>query len=194
MNSFSKPSLILASTSVYRKELLSKLGFPFLAEKPTFNEDSAKSENTHLAPAELCIFLGQGKARSLATAQNCIVGSDQMAVLAGERLGKPGNLEKAITQLTKMQGKSHELLTSVTVIYKGQEKSFLDKTILKMRPLSLKEIERYLHLDQPFDCAGSYKIEKHGISLFENIQTEDFTAIPGLPLLKLGKILREFGY
>jgi septum formation protein len=194
MSSLQKPSMILASTSVYRKELLLKLGMPFSCEKPKFNEDSAKLQNNHLAPADLCLFLGEEKAKSLSTDQNCVIGGDQMAVLTGDRLDKPGSFEKAKIQLEKMQGKTHELLTAVTVIFKGNKKSFLDRTLLKMRPLTGAEIEKYLLRDEPFDCAGSYKIEKHGISLFDSIQTEDFTAIQGLPLLKLAKILREFGY
>jgi septum formation protein len=188
------PKLILASTSIYRQELLTRLGIPFQAEKPSFDEDSVKKSHSHLKIDDLCRLLAKGKAQSLSTPENCVIGSDQMAVLEGQRLGKPGNYENALAQLLKMQGKSHELLTSVTVFFKGEEHSLLDRTILKMRPLASVEIEKYLKLDQPFDCAGSYKIEKHGISLFEKIQTEDFTAIPGLPLIKLGKILRELGY
>ncbi len=161
--------LILASTSIYRKELLSKLGISFEVRKPLFDEDSAKLEVSWLKPAELCLFLGKEKARSLANAQNCVIGSDQMLVLGSQILGKPGTVEKARAQLQQMQGREHELLTSVSVFFQGQEHSFLHRAHMKMLPLSEAQIHTYVEADQPLDCAGSYKIEKQGLALFEKI-------------------------
>lgn len=188
--------IVLASTSPYRKELLLKLGLPFTAERPGFDEDSAKldAKIQSLPAKQLCLFLGQEKAKSLAKNDNCVIGGDQMLVLDGMILGKPGTKDKAFSQLQKMQGRSHELLTSVSVYHHLQPQSFVNITRMQMAPLSDTQIRDYLELDQPLDCAGSYKIEKHGIALFEKIETEDFTAIQGLPLLQLGQILRKLGY
>ncbi len=184
--------LVLASTSPYRKELLSKLGLPFVAERPLFDEDSAKTQP--MLADQLCQFLGQEKARSLAKADNCVIGGDQMLVLGTEILGKPGTKENACQQLQKMQGRTHELLTSVSIYHQLHLHQFLNRTRLTMTPLSAEQIQNYVNLDLPLDCAGSYKIEKHGITLFEKIETEDFTAIQGLPLLNLSQILRKLGY
>ena len=188
--------LVLASTSRYRKELVQRLGLKldrdFVALAPSFDEDQAKISN--LKAHDLCLFLGQEKARSLATSDNCVVGSDQMLVLREQILGKPGTEAAAIEQLMSLQGQEHELLTSLTVYYQLQKVQILDVTKMTMQTLQRSQVESYVHMDQPLDCAGSYKIEKNGISLFERIQTEDFTAIQGLPLLALSKILRQFGY
>jgi len=188
--------LVLASTSPYRKELLSKLGIAFEAQKPLFDEDSAKNQELTkaLPPQELCLFLGQEKARSLATDKNCVIGGDQMLVLDKKILGKPKSAEKAFDQLNQMQGRSHELLTSVTVFHQLKKLQFINITQMQMSSLNPEQIKNYIQRDQPLDCAGSYKIEKNGISLFEKIETEDFTAIQGLPLLMLGKILKKLGY
>ena len=184
--------LVLASTSIYRHELLTKLGLPFQSVKPNFDEETAKT--TKQKPRDLCLFLGQEKARSLSTAENCVIGSDQMVVLDDQILGKPGSISQACLQLKKMSGKKHELLTSVSIYYQGQEHSHLNITSMTMQTLSEEQILKYVQLDQPLDCAGSYKIEKNGISLFDKIETDDFTAIQGLPLLKVSQILRKFGY
>lgn len=185
--------LVLASTSVYRKTLLAQLGLPFDTQAPAFNEETAKF-SFQGSKYDLCLLLAQGKAKSLATEQNCVIGSDQMALLDSETLGKPKNKENAIQQLLKMQGRTHELITSVSVFFQNKEVQFLNKTRLKMKPLSTQQIENYLELDLPFDCAGSYKIEKHGISLMDKIETDDFTAIQGLPLIQLAQTLEGFGY
>jgi septum formation protein len=187
------PPLILASTSPYRKLLLQSLKIEFTAATPLFNEEEGKKK-FHGRPADLCIYLGQQKAKSLATGQNCVIGSDQMAVLGAEILGKPGNAKKAEEQLLLLQGKTHHLLTSLTVLFKGEEKTFLHKTELQMKELSRQEIRAYIDKDQPFDCAGSYKIEKAGRQLFEKIIGDDDSAIQGLPLKKVKEFLSEFGY
>lgn len=188
--------LVLASTSPYRKELLQRLGLKFEAQRPLFDEDSVKLSSVvkALPPDQLCLFLGTEKAKSLAQANNCVIGGDQMLVLNGEIIGKPGTSEKAISQLQKMQGKTHELLTSVSIFYRQEHHRFLNRTRMSMIPLTHEQIQHYVELDQPLDCAGSYKIEKHGITLFEKMETEDFTAIQGLPLLQLAQTLRQLGY
>lgn len=184
--------LILASTSIYRRELLSKLGIPFHFQKPLFDEE--KEKNINMSPQDWVSHLGREKARSLSSNLNCTVGGDQMVLLGNEILGKPGHRDQSLLQLSKMQGKTHELLTAVSVFYKGTERSFLNTTKMTMRKLSTSELESYVDLEKPFDCAGSYKIEKHGIILFEKIETTDFTAIQGLPLLELTQVLLDFGY
>ncbi len=188
--------LVLSSTSPYRKELLARLGLPFVTAKPLFNEESAKA--SFQSPEELCLYLGQEKAKSLGTADNCVIGGDQMLVLKDsqewEIFGKPGNFQKAFEQLSRLQGRSHELLTSVSVSYKRQLHQFMDRTKMYMLPLTENQIRKYLATDEPFDCAGAYKIEKSGIILFQRIDTKDFTAIQGLPLLKLAETLRHVGY
>jgi septum formation protein len=114
--------LVLASTSPYRRELLQRLGLPFTVQKPLFDEDSAKHTflEARPQPKELCRFLGCEKARSLSTLENCVIGGDQILVLGSQIFGKPGTTEKACAQLSHMQGKTHELLTSVTVFFHGQ--------------------------------------------------------------------------
>ena len=188
--------LVLASTSPYRKELLQRLGLKFEAQRPLFDADSGKLNSTIRAftPDQLCLYLGEEKAKSLAQSNNCVIGGDQILVLNDEILGKPGTNERAFSQLQKMQGKTHELLTSVSVFYQQKLHQFLNRTRMTMTPLTHDQIQHYVDLDQPLDCAGSYKIEKHGITLFEKIDTEDFTAIQGLPLLQLARTLRQLGY
>lgn len=184
--------LILASTSVYRKQQLSQLGFTFEANRPVCDEDAVKARIKD--PVELATTLAKMKAESLATADNCVIGGDQVGALGELILGKPKTFEKACEQLEKMSGRTHQLITAVCVIFKGKAYPILDVTTLHMRKLSRAEIEDYVRRDDPLDCAGSYKIEKSGIALFDKIESEDFTAIQGLPLMKLSKTLREIGF
>lgn len=188
--------LVLASTSAYRQELLQRLGMAFEAKKSLFDEDSAKLHEPakSLSPDQLCLYLGQEKARSLASDQNCVIGGDQMLVLDKKIFGKPGNILAACEQLQMLQGKTHELLTSVTVFHRMKMHQFIQKDLMHMLPLKSAQIEAYVQRDQALDCAGSYKIEKFGISLFEKIDTEDFTGIQGLPLIKLNQVLRSLGF
>lgn len=194
-----RPQILLASTSLYRKELLEKLCVSFTTEKPRFNEDTHKAEwlaahGPDFDPSELAMELAQKKAESLMTHENCVIGGDQMVTLDLQILGKPKTRERAIEQLQMMQGRTHQLITATYVYFKSQSTKILDITELTMRPLSRAQIETYVDIDQPFDCAGSYKIEKHGLSLFSEIKSEDFSGIQGLPLLKLSKVLLSFGY
>ena len=190
-----KPYLILASQSPYRKAQLEQMGCHFEVRASGFDESSISREG--MSPSELCLLLAQKKAeavRALGVPENAfIISSDQMVIVEDEILGKPGNIETALRQLKTMQGKSHDLMTSLVVDAGSQKKFYVDRTRLKMRPLTDEQILQYLQLDEPFDCAGSYKLERAGISLFESIESQDFTAIQGLPLLTLTRFLVELG-
>ncbi len=110
-----------------------------------------------------------------------------------EILGKPGSTEKAEAQLQRLQGKSHELITAVALVYGDKVREFVDRTKIQMRKLSAAEIRDYVRIDQPLDCAGSYKFEKRGIALIEKLECQDPTAIEGLPLIQLSIHLRQLG-
>ncbi len=189
------PELILASTSPYRRALLKRLGVPFRYVDPNVDEGAFKLTNAD--PVELSARLAAAKAQAVAARfpDAVVIGSDQVAAIDGEVLGKPGTAENAVRQLSRLSGRSHELVTSVCVVRQadGERPTHTDRTRLTMRALSVEEIARYVAIDAPTDCAGSYKIESAGISLFEAIETQDFTAITGLPLIALCRILRTFG-
>lgn len=186
-------NLILASTSPYRKALLERLGIPFRVENPPVDEDDWKQKG--LLPEELALTLAIEKARTVASdnLESLVIGSDQLAVLEGTILGKPGSRKRAIEQLSRLAGKTHRLFTAVCVRHGSRERVIQDAVSLRMRQLDRAAIERYVDFDEPFDCAGSYKIESRGICLFEQIDCADATAIEGLPLLALSHLLREFG-
>ena len=186
--------LILASTSKYRGSLLAQLGWSFEAMNPGVDEDQLKSKD--FSPTQLAMELAKLKALAVfhSRPEACVIGSDQVCMLNGELLGKPGTKEKAIEQLLKMQGTHHELITAVTILYPQGEISFHNRTLLFMRPLSVKEISRYVDEDLPLDCAGSYKLETKGIKLFEKIEMDDHTSIIGLPLIQLNNHLLKIGY
>lgn len=188
----SKKELLLASTSKYRQAQLAQLGLPFHTQKPLIDEE--KEKDPRLTPLNLAVHLAYLKAKSLAQDNRVVIGADQLVSFNGKVLGKPGSREKAIHQLLEMQGQRHELVTSVCVFDGNQPHPFTDITILHMKKLTREQIERYLDLDEPFDCAGAYKIEKHGISLFHQIESQDFSAIQGLPLLELARVLQTCGY
>lgn len=185
-------TLILASTSPYRKELLERLKIPFDCIASEVDEDSYKEKITD--PATLTTRLALEKADSVFKIypQSTVIGGDQVSVINGQILGKPYTFEGACSQLTLLSGKTHKLLTSVCIMSPNQDAiQWTNITSLAMRPLTRAEIEDYVKSDDPLNCAGSYKIEALGISLFESIQTEDFTAITGLPLMQLGHHLRQ---
>ena len=186
--------LILASTSKYRQQLLAQLGISFTAIAPDFNEDLLKDKG--LAPAELSKELAKNKAISVFNhhPESCVIGSDQVCVVGNQILSKPKTTEKAIEQLLHLQGQSHELMTSVCLLFPGGQIQFTNQTSLTMRKLSEEEIIRYVKADQPLDCAGSYKLESLGIKLFESLSMTDHTAIIGLPLIELNNHLLRIGY
>lgn len=186
--------VILASTSKYRKKLLEQLNVPFTAVAPLVDEAVLKKQSSVSLP-DLPLFLAQKKAESLIASfpQSIIIGSDQMGLLDNKPLEKPGTRDKAIAQLLTMQGRSHTLLTAMSIYARGQWHHNVDTTTLHMRALTQEQVTHYVDLENPIDCAGSYKIEALGISLFEKIETSDHTAIVGLPLMALCKILTDLG-
>lgn len=186
--------LILASTSKYRGQLLSELGWPFEAVAPGVDEDKLKSQG--LSPDKLAMTLSRFKAEAVFARRPdcCVIGSDQVCSMDGRIYGKPKTIEKACEQLSFLQGKSHELLTAVTILTPLGAETFLNTTTLHMRELNLKQINSYVTQDMPLDCAGSYKLESKGIKLFHHIQMKDHTAIIGLPLIELTTILLKMGY
>ncbi|AGA26899.1 Maf family protein [Singulisphaera acidiphila] len=186
--------LVLASTSVYRRTLLARLGLPFRCLAPRVDEEAAKAGDWE--PQELAEHLALAKARSLCEAEPnaTLIGSDQLVSFAGRIYGKPGTTEGAVEQLLAMAGKSHQLITALAVWTQGQTYVHTDITTMHMRSLSRVELERYVAADHPLDCAGSYKLEERGISLFDRVETQDYTSIMGLPLIALTSLLRTLGY
>ena len=123
-----------------------------------------------------------------------MIGSDQCGAIDQQILGKPGSVEGAVDQLSLLSGRSHRLCTAVSVIWGDRQAQHLDVTTLMMRQLDRPALQRYVERDQPLDCAGAYKLELGGISLFETIESDDHSAITGLPLLWLTKTLAEWGF
>jgi len=187
---------VLASQSPYRKNLLDRAGFSFQMAKPMVDEEALKLEVPR-APEELTRFLALKKAESLLEKfpKHWIVGCDQAAVLGRTFLNKPGNRDGAIAQLTRMSGKWHALVTSMALVKAGEIPTVAtDVTKIKLRPLTRPDIETYVDLDQPFDCAGSYKIEKSGISLISDMRSKDPTAIEGLSVIALTSFFIRQGF
>lgn len=186
--------LILASTSPYRRALLERLGVPFRICDPGVDEERVKALGQ--APRLLAERLAAAKAESVRNAggEAVVVGSDQLVSLDDRILGKPGSQERAVEQLRLLAGREHELITALAVFHQGRLIRHTDVTTLRMRPLTREAIERYVQADRPIDCAGSYKLESRGITLFDRITTEDQTAITGLPLIALTTILRDLGF
>lgn len=188
------PTLILASTSRYRRALLERLGTPFRCEPPDFDEEAFPREG--LSPRALAEALARGKAEAVAAREPkaVVIGSDQLVSFDGRILGKPGDATRAADQLEAMSGRTHELITAMVVIAPGRRFEHTDVARLTMRQLDRAAVERYVARDHPVDCAGSYKLEQAGVALFRRIESEDHTAIIGLPLLALAGILAELGF
>lgn len=185
--------IILASTSSYRRELLQRIIPDFRCEAPGVDERAF--ERPGRTPVQLATLLAAEKCHAVARQfpESLVIGSDQVAELDGTLLGKPGTTSAAVDQIIRLAGSTHRLLTAVCVISPHGRAEFLNETRLTMRPLSTAEAIRYVERDQPLDCAGSYRIESLGITLFSRIETSDFTAIMGLPLLELSQHLRSLG-
>jgi septum formation protein len=185
--------LVLASTSLYRRQLLERLRVPFRCERPGVDEESVKRSGL---PA-LAVVTELARQKAQAVAARCpgalVIGSDQAAVLDDTILDKPGTVAAAHTQLRRLAGRTHTLLTAVAVVHPRGIAEFVDTTTMTMRTLGAAEIERYVAAESPLDCAGSYKVEGLGITLFDRIDSSDHTAIVGLPLLALALVLRELG-
>jgi septum formation protein len=186
--------LILASTSRYRREMLDRLGLPFECVPPGVDETAVAGE----APTEIALRLARAKAEAVATRHPgaIVIGSDQVAEIDGRALGKPGDRASALAQLRASSERDLVFHTAVCV-WDGADNShhaFLDETRVRMRSLTDEEIERYLDAEQPWDCAGSFKSEGLGVVLFESVQSDDPTALIGLPLIALARALRACGY
>jgi septum formation protein len=192
----SEPVLILASTSIYRRAQLERLGVPFRCRAPLCDESAIQRTTTDAEPRLLAEKLAQAKASSLSAEEPgaTIIGCDQVVSFGGRIYGKPGTAERAIAQLAAMSGKTHELITALVVVRGGETYRHTEMTRLRMRPLGRDAVERYVVNDQPMDCAGSYKLESRGIVLFDRIESDDHSAITGLPLIALVTILRELGF
>lgn len=193
MQSSPSRKLVLGSTSVYRRELLARLRLPFIVAAPDVDETPLPGE----APAALARRLALAKARAVADMHpDCIViGSDQVADLHGQPLGKPGTHDRAVAQLQAMRGQTVIFQTAVAVVCKasGFVQEDLAPVRVQFRDLGDAEIEQYLRAETPYDCAGSAKSEGLGISLLEAIDNDDPTALVGLPLLRTCRMLRAAG-
>ena len=186
-------SLVLASSSTYRKELLEKLHLDFVCAHPHIDESPKAGES----PAQMALRLAEEKATTLATSypKHLIIASDQVAMLEQIQLKKPGSHSNAIKQLQLSSGKSVKFFTSVCILntVTGELKSAIDNCTVYFKKLTKQQIINYITLEQPYDCAGSFKSEGLGIALFERIQGDDPNALIGLPLIKLINLLDAFG-
>jgi len=184
---------VLGSTSRYRRELLERLRIPFAVTAPDVDETPQPGE----APQALARRLALAKARAVAALhpESVVIGSDQVADLAGQPLGKPGEHARAVAQLRQMRGQTVIFQTALAVVClaSGFEQVDLAEVRVVFRELSDDEIEAYLLAEQPYDCAGSAKSEGLGIALLESIDNDDPTALIGLPLIRTARLLRQAG-
>ena len=187
-------ALILASTSVYRRELLARLGLPFEALPPGVSEAHLAGES----PADRALRLALEKAGAVARAhpQAVVIGADQVAACADQLLEKPGDAAHCREQLALLSGRPALFYTACTVLGRGGtvHLAHIDTTTVVFRTLSSAEIERYVARERPFDCAGGFRVEALGISLFECVESRDPTALIGLPLIWLAAALRDAGF
>jgi septum formation protein len=184
--------LILASTSRYRRELLERLGLAFTVEKPGVDEAAQPGES----PAALSERLARAKAAAISIRHPdaWVIGSDQVCERDGIAIGKSGDHAAALVQLAAASGRTLRFHTAICLQRDGQQHVYRDLTDVVFRTLDAAEIERYLRIEQPYDCAGSFKCEGLGIALFERIHSEDPAALIGLPLIALARLLRTVGY
>jgi septum formation protein len=186
-------SLILGSTSRYRRTLLQRLGLPFEVVAPEVDETPLPGET----PRDLALRLALAKAQAVAQKfpQAVVIGSDQVADLFGEPLGKPGTHERAVAQLRRMRGHTVVFQTALSVVCleSGFEQTDLAAVSVKFLSLTDEEIEAYLQAEQPYDCAGSAKSEGLGIAILERIDSDDPTALEGLPLIRTARMIRAAG-
>ncbi len=186
-------TLVLASTSPFRREVLQRLRLEFDTFSPHVDETPLPNET----PRDLVLRLAQLKARTAKAqyANALAIGSDQMAVVDHHILGKPGNHDKAVEQLRMASGRRVDFLTGLCVYDTARDEMQVDITVFSVmfRPLSDAQIERYLRKDQPYNCAGSFKSEGFGIALLERMEGTDPTSVIGLPLIRLVRMLEAAG-
>lgn len=185
--------ILLASTSTYRRELLARLGLTFDCEAPGIREAAYPEES----PLALCQRLALAKAQAVAErhAASLVIGADQVAALDNQVLGKPGTHPRAVQQLRLESGRSVTFHTAACVLRAAGDTplAHVDTTVVHFRKLTEQEIERYLLAERPYDCAGSFKSEGLGIGLFERVDTQDPSALVGLPLIAVCRLLRQSG-
>ena len=190
-----RQQIILASSSTYRNELMARLQLPFISIAPNIDESPKEYEN----PEQTATRLAQKKAEAISSQypDAIIIGSDQVATLEGTQIGKPGDHPNALRQLQAMRGKTVTFHTALCVLHHRAENQRYQiqiensKTIVQIRNLSDAEFDAYLHIEKPYDCAGSAKNEGLGIALLESVQSNDPTALTGLPLIALTSMLRN---
>jgi len=187
------PALILASSSAYRRELLGRLQLPFTVDVPAIDETALAGET----PSATALRLAREKARAVAGRQpgSLVIGSDQVATLDDEQIGKPGNHAAALAQLQKMRGREVKFHTALC-LWDGRDGTCQLQdivTVVTFRDLPDAELDAYLRIEQPYDCAGSAKNEGLGIAILERIDSSDPTALTGLPLIALTGMLRAAG-
>jgi MAF protein len=187
------PTLVLASTSPFRRELLNKLGLPFATAAPDIDESPLPDEE----PESLVKRLSLEKAKAVAPdyPQALIIGSDQVACVDNQVLGKPGSHDKAMQQLKLTSGKTVTFLTGLTLYdsASGNSKTRCETVRVHFRELTDTQIDNYLQREQPYNCAGSFKSEALGIALFSKLECDDPNALVGLPLIRLIDLLKQFG-
>jgi septum formation protein len=183
--------IILASTSPYRRELLSRLGLPFEAAAPSAEEHTREGET----PAAMAARLALAKAQSISASDALVIGSDQVPSLQGRVLRKPGTHEAALRQLEACQGRTVTFFTAAVVLDTATDRwqEHVDRTDVVFAQLTPEALERYLRIEQPYDCAGSFKAEGLGVALFERIDSHDPTALIGLPLIFVAAALKAAG-
>lgn len=186
-------TLVLASSSPYRRELLNRLGLPYRSKKPETDETPLPDET----PQALVARLAEEKARAVHEffPQALIIGSDQVAVLDGDIIGKPGTKARAVEQLRNASGRKVTFLTGLALHNTETDQTQVEVVPFHVHFRSLSEamIDRYLDHEQPFDCAGSFKSEGLGIALFERMEGDDPNALIGLPLIRLIRMLEQEG-
>ncbi len=187
-------SIVLASSSSYRRGLLDRFLDDYETVSPNVDETDDGTESAENFAARLA----REKAEAVSSAHRdaLIIGADQIAVLDGQVLGKPGEHQKAVEQLLAASGKALQVLTAVCVLDPvGRTRhEHIDRTTVRFRQFDLRLAETYIRHDEPYDCAGSFKIEGAGFVLFESVQTDDPTALIGLPMIWLAATLRQLGY
>jgi len=194
MQNPSAPPICLASSSPYRRSLLNR----FLDQYEVVSPDVDENNDQDLGPADLARYLARKKAEAIAinARDALVIGADQLAVIEDKVLGKPGDHAKAVEQLLAASGKTMTFLTAVCILDPVGRARYehTDKTVVRFRQFDRRLAEAYLRHDEPYDCAGSFKLEGAGFVLFESVQTDDPTAIIGLPMIWVADRLLQLGY
>lgn len=188
------PTIVLASSSPYRRDLLNR----FLDQYEVVDPEVDERNDQDLGPADLVAYLARKKAETVASNErkSLVIGADQLAALEGQVLGKPGTHAKAVEQLLAASGQTVTFLTAVCILDPVGRARYehTDKTIVRFRQFDRRLADAYLRHDEPYDCAGSFKVEGAGFVLFDSVRTDDPTALVGLPMIWVADRLRQLGY